>query len=1164
MVRPRSSRFAFSGWILLALGAVACAGETSERPSSPAPVPTAPHAPAVAPLRTSAAPSAPSPMNPCQDGDGDLRGQGCAAGPDCDDANATVTDECTHCMRPEEGCECAADATPVACGIGQAGACTVGQRLCEGGHWSPCLGYQVAPLFFGGISNCDGLCDPTCRHIVDCPTAGDPLPVNSTNVEFGAQPAAVFCPAGAAAGGITPSCESAPGGPYLRSISPQVWIDACAVAGSQRILVGSDEGVTVVPLPFTFSFYGVPYTSARVSANGYLSFSDAAPQWVNSMLPTTTVPNSIFAFWDDLSLRATGVCIATTGTAPDRTFIAEWVDASFYASTDPNTHLTFEALLDERTSTVDVRYLQMTGEGDRASGGSATVGVQQGAGSAYDLVAYNTPGVTVSGSGFRWTPSANSTRCPRGEYRRVFDGGCAGTDATEVPIWGSLSYTATVPTGSAIHFDVRAAESAAELLTAAVYRLPDAPRGATATSVPANLDLGAWLRAVQPRLERARFVELRAYLDPGAAFDSPPTLGSVELQFNCVPSETPTMCRSGASCFVANTCHRGHVQCDTVGRPQCVDEGLLPAGTGCGVGMFCTTAGTCEGCDEGAACTLPDACVIGRVSCATGTATCVAAANRPAGTVCGVSNNGNYRRDASAFGWFDACATAGHTTILAGSADGAETVALPFPFRFYGSARNDVMISANGYLAFPSAPVNWINGALPESTFGDAVLPFWDDLMMRDGVCLATYGTSPDRLFVVEWSNADLEDRGGSGNAGARLSFEVVLEEASQSVSVLYGTMEGDDRATGSGATIGLQSADNVRFDQVGFNRVGAVAAGTSFRWSPAISGICDGNGACAACTVSDVCDGLDNNCNAIIDDAVPDITCGVGACRRTVSGCTRGAVPVCTPGAPGVEVCNTVDDDCDGLVDEGCNGSLGCPSDLTMLAGDSAALTANTLGTVSNIAWTVLSGPVGGATSAIWNPAPPTTHSESFRPLIVGAYRVRITARDGFNSPLACEFNVTAQGHGIRVELTWDGAGDLDLHLHNGNMTRWYNSTPDDCHYGRMSTAWGAVLDVDNVTRNGPENIRLDVPTIGANYTIGVHHYANGAGRHATVKVYCGAGIVPVSTFVSTALAGTSAGNCTNNSFWRVAQITADSTGGCTVAPIDTLTTSTNACNNF
>jgi hypothetical protein len=1170
MDRPFSTQLTVSGLILFALGAASCSVEPAASPAAePSAAPVVP-SPKDRASDEPAAPSpfeivAPTPEGACEDADGDLHGQGCAAGPDCDDANATVTGECTRCIRPEEGCECAAGAPSVPCGDTREGVCGTGVRVCDGGRWSSCLGFSVQPIIAATHAACDGFCDPTCRQIVDCPTDGDAMPANSTGVRFGAEAAAVFCPAGSAAGGITNACEVAPGGPYLRSISPRVWIDACAAAGSTRVLINSDEGVTVVPMPFTFSFYGVPYTSARVSANGYLSFSDAAPQWVNSMLPTSSVPNSVFAFWDDLIQRSTGVCVATVGAAPDRTFVAEWVDSSFFPANDPDTHLTFEVLLDERTSTVDVRYLQMTGEGDRATGGSATVGVQQGAGSSYDLVAYNTPGVTVAGNGFRWTPSATSTRCPRGEYRRVFDGACATpTEPTNVPIWGSLSYSATVPTGSSIHFDVRAADSVAELQTATVYRLPDAPRGATATSVPTSLNLGAWLRAVQPRLERARMVEVRAYLDPGAAFDSPPTLGSMEVQFNCVPSETPTVCRGGASCFVTNNCHQGQVQCDSEGRPRCVDMGQLPAGTNCGTGTFCTAAGTCDACDEGAACTLSNACLIGRVSCASGAPQCVAAANRPAGTVCGVNNNGNYRRDASPFGWFDACNAPGHTIVLAGAADAATTVALPFPFRFYGTARTDVMIAANGYMAFPAAPINWVNGALPETSFGDAILPFWDDLVMREGVCVATYGASPDRLFVAQWSNADLEDRGGTGNIGAQLNFEVVLEEASQSVSVIYGDMHGDARATGSGATVGIQSADNVRRDQVGFNTAGVVASGGSYRWSPPISGICDGAGTCSSCTTSEVCDGLDNNCNALIDDAVPDITCGVGACRRTVVGCLRGAVPVCTPGAPTTEICNTIDDDCDGMVDEGCNGSIACPADVSMNAGNTTALTLGTLGTVSNITWTVISGPSGGASSAIWNPAPPTSRNETFRPIIVGAYRIRVDARNGFNAPIGCEFNVTAQGHGIRFELTWDGTGDLDIHLHNSVNSAWYNSTVNDCHYSRMSTAWGAVLDVDNVTRNGPENIRLDTPTIGETYTVAVHHYANGAGRRATIKVYCGAGTTPVSTFVSAAMTGTQAGNCTNNSFWRVARVTANAMGSCTVTPINTVTTSTNACSNF
>lgn len=43
--------------------------------------------------------------------------------------------------------------------------------------------------------------------------------------------------------------------------------------------------------------------------------------------------------------------------------------------------------------------------------------------------------------------------------------------------------------------------------------------------------------------------------------------------------------------------------------------------------------------------------------------------------------------------------------------------------------------------------------------------------------------------------------------------------------------------------------------------------------------------------------------------------TCGVGACQRS-SVCVNDQVS-CTPGSPGAEICNSIDDDCDGAVDE-------------------------------------------------------------------------------------------------------------------------------------------------------------------------------------------------------------------------------------------------------
>ncbi|MFO0725165.1 MAG: MopE-related protein [Myxococcota bacterium] len=67
-----------------------------------------------------------------------------------------------------------------------------------------------------------------------------------------------------------------------------------------------------------------------------------------------------------------------------------------------------------------------------------------------------------------------------------------------------------------------------------------------------------------------------------------------------------------------------------------------------------------------------------------------------------------------------------------------------------------------------------------------------------------------------------------------------------------------------------------------------------------------------------EVCDGADNDCDGQIDEDLPDLRCGVGACERVVASCTGGRPTACTPAAPTAEVCNGIDDDCNGVVDDG------------------------------------------------------------------------------------------------------------------------------------------------------------------------------------------------------------------------------------------------------
>ena len=68
------------------------------------------------------------------------------------------------------------------------------------------------------------------------------------------------------------------------------------------------------------------------------------------------------------------------------------------------------------------------------------------------------------------------------------------------------------------------------------------------------------------------------------------------------------------------------------------------------------------------------------------------------------------------------------------------------------------------------------------------------------------------------------------------------------------------------------------------------------------------------------ICNGIDDDCDGQTDEdyAPREVTCGLGACQVTIStSCEDGSeVSACSPGAPGLEICNGIDDDCDGKTD--------------------------------------------------------------------------------------------------------------------------------------------------------------------------------------------------------------------------------------------------------
>jgi hypothetical protein len=73
----------------------------------------------------------------------------------------------------------------------------------------------------------------------------------------------------------------------------------------------------------------------------------------------------------------------------------------------------------------------------------------------------------------------------------------------------------------------------------------------------------------------------------------------------------------------------------------------------------------------------------------------------------------------------------------------------------------------------------------------------------------------------------------------------------------------------------------------------------------------------------AETCNVVDDNCDGAVDNGIgkgDSCTVGVGACARTGTKiCGTGGTVVCSvsPGTPGTETCNDIDDDCDGTVDD-------------------------------------------------------------------------------------------------------------------------------------------------------------------------------------------------------------------------------------------------------
>jgi hypothetical protein len=133
-------------------------------------------------------------------------------------------------------------------------------------------------------------------------------------------------------------------------------------------------------------------------------------------------------------------------------------------------------------------------------------------------------------------------------------------------------------------------------------------------------------------------------------------------------------------------------------------------------------------------------------------------------------------------------------TAVTGMTDDSESgLTLPWAWNINGTTVNTITIGNNGGILF-----NTLTGNIAYTATGNGMFPYIQDLntaLAGGGIYYQSFGTAPNRQFVIEWKNMPHFSTGTDG-----ATFEILVDEASGDFFYLYNDVMMSNTAWNNGA----------------------------------------------------------------------------------------------------------------------------------------------------------------------------------------------------------------------------------------------------------------------------------------------------------------------------------------------------------------------------